>query len=52
MAFYEDSRHIDELTADLAKRNHLHAELAAKELADCEAARTSELGALCDNFDR
>ncbi|OAE28348.1 hypothetical protein AXG93_2490s1390 [Marchantia polymorpha subsp. ruderalis] len=46
VVFNEESRCIDELTADLAKRNHLHgAELAAKakELTHCEAARTLEL---------
>ncbi|OAE36019.1 hypothetical protein AXG93_838s1050 [Marchantia polymorpha subsp. ruderalis] len=46
MAFNKDSRRVDELTADLAKRDQSHAaELAAKakELAECEAVRSSEL---------
>lgn len=46
MAFNEESRRVDELTADLAKKDQTHAtKLAAKakELAECEAARSSEL---------
>lgn len=46
MTFNEESRRVDELIADLAKRDHLHTTALAaktKELANCEAARTSEL---------
>ncbi|OAE32309.1 hypothetical protein AXG93_2190s1290 [Marchantia polymorpha subsp. ruderalis] len=46
VAFNKESHHVDELIADLAKRDHLYGvELAAnaKELADCEAARFLEL---------
>ncbi|OAE32887.1 hypothetical protein AXG93_3052s1170 [Marchantia polymorpha subsp. ruderalis] len=46
MAFNEESRRVEELTADPAKRDQAHAaELAAKtkELAEFEATRSSEL---------
>lgn len=39
MTFNEESCRVDEMTADLAKRDHLHAAALvakAKELADCE----------------
>lgn len=48
MYFNEESCSLDKLTADLAKRDQIHvAELAAKakKLAECEAARSSELEA-------
>lgn len=46
MAFNEKSRRVDELTADVAKRDKSHAvELTAKakELACCEATRSLKL---------
>ncbi|OAE18230.1 hypothetical protein AXG93_3012s1000 [Marchantia polymorpha subsp. ruderalis] len=46
VAFNDKLSCIDEMTADLAKQDHLHAvDLAAKakELVDCEAARSLEL---------
>ncbi|OAE34597.1 hypothetical protein AXG93_167s1080 [Marchantia polymorpha subsp. ruderalis] len=46
VAFNDESRPVDELTADLMKRDQTHAaELAAKakELAECEVARSLEL---------
>ncbi|OAE24378.1 hypothetical protein AXG93_4343s1470 [Marchantia polymorpha subsp. ruderalis] len=46
VAFNEESRRLDELTADLERKDQAHAtEMAAKvkALAKCEAARTSDL---------
>ncbi|OAE23999.1 hypothetical protein AXG93_4541s1010 [Marchantia polymorpha subsp. ruderalis] len=46
VAFNEESRRVDELTADLKKKYQMHApEMAmeVKALAECEAARTSDL---------
>lgn len=46
MAFNEESRRVDELTTNMAKKDQIHAEelgAEAKELADYEVARTSEL---------
>ncbi|OAE21536.1 hypothetical protein AXG93_2085s1010 [Marchantia polymorpha subsp. ruderalis] len=45
IAFIEESRRVDELTADLKKKDQAHAvEVAAKmkALKECEAAKTSD----------